>query len=361
MKLMASLMASFLAASTRNGALRTISRAPKAPVRSISFSAMNHRPITRNATPNRIPRIFAVATLLASTLSSIEAACCDADEFPDEILHLDSYNGVVMKINDTLAVAHDTEDFSVSLEASLAKWRKDGKKGIWIHIPTEFAHLVPICTAQGFEFHFAKPGMLVLTQWLPENSASRLPLGPTHQVGIGALVLNEEGQMLVVQEKSGPASEFKLWKMPTGLLDPGEDIGMAAQRELMEETGLDSKIVKILCFRQAHAGGDRGSDLFFVCQMSPVATHEQQVTAQEEEIAAVKWMDMDEFCAQETWQKSPVYKELNAAMMQAVRSNGDSDGSDNGATAVLAAGFETKILPVGFRPGNNAIYIPAKL
>jgi len=46
--------------------------------------------------------------------------------------------------------------------------------------------------------------MLILKQWLPE-SPSRLPLGPTHQVGVGALVL-EEDKMLVVQEKSGPAA-----------------------------------------------------------------------------------------------------------------------------------------------------------
>lgn len=353
---MASLMASFLAASSRHGALRTIRKVPKVGARSLSFSAMN-RPIisTRTKSNSRIPQIFAVATLLASTLSSIDAVSCDANEFPDELLHLDSYNGVIMKVNDTMAVAQDANDFSASLEASLAKWRTDGKRGIWIHIPTEFAHLVPVCTAQGFEFHYAKPGMLVLTQWLPENSESRLPHGPTHQVGIGALVINEDGKMLVVQEKTGPASEFKLWKMPTGLLDPGEDIGIAAKRELMEETNLDAELVKVLCFRQAHAGGDRGSDLFFICLMSPVATHEQKVKAQEEEIEAVMWMDMDEFCAQEVWQNSPVYKELNAAMVEAVRDRG------NDQNRAVAAGFETKILPVGFRPGNNAIFVPAKL
>jgi ADP-ribose pyrophosphatase YjhB (NUDIX family) len=341
-----------------------MSRAPKVPSsRSLSFSFANRVPFASSAPSSiakmgsngRMQRIFAVATLLASALSSVEATSCEADEFPNDILHLDSYNGVVMKVNETVSMAHDKDDFALSLEASLTKWRCEGKRGIWIHIPTDFAHLVPVCISQGFEFHFAKPGMLVLTQWLPEDSESRLPHGPTHQVGIGALVINEEGHMLVVQEKTGPASEFKLWKMPTGLLDPGEDIGMAAERELKEETGLDAKIVKIVCFRQAHAGGDRGSDLFFVCLMSPIATHEQQVTAQEEEIAEVKWMDMDEFCAQEVWQGSPVYKELNAAMMEVVRGTGE-----NGA-AVATAGFETRILPVGFRPGNNAIFVPAKL
>ena len=72
------------------------------------------------------------------------------------------------------------------------------------------------------------------------GGASRLPGGPTHQIGIGALVIHPlSGKMLAVREKSGPAARAKLWKMPTGLTDPGEDIATAAVRELKEETGLD--------------------------------------------------------------------------------------------------------------------------
>lgn len=45
----------------------------------------------------------------------------------------------------------------------------------------------------------------------------------THQVGIGALVVHPtSGKMLAVQERTGPAAKRKLWKMPTGLTDPGE-------------------------------------------------------------------------------------------------------------------------------------------
>ena len=61
--------------------------------------------------------------------------------------------------------------------------------------------------------------------------------------------------MLVVQEKSGPAAAHELWKMPTGLLDPSEDVGDAAIRELKEETGLDGTVERILSIRQAHTQG----------------------------------------------------------------------------------------------------------
>ena len=66
--------------------------------------------------------------------------------------------------------------------------------------------IVQACADLGFSFHFVKDGTLVLSQWLPEDISSRLPNGPTHQVGIGALVLrpSNPSQMLVVQEISGP-------------------------------------------------------------------------------------------------------------------------------------------------------------
>lgn len=56
------------------------------------------------------------------------------------------------------------------------------------------------------------------------------------QVGIGAFVQNERGEVLVVQELSGPLKGAGIWKMPTGLVSAGEDIHEAAPREVLEET-----------------------------------------------------------------------------------------------------------------------------
>jgi hypothetical protein len=64
------------------------------------------------------------------------------------------------------------------------------------------------CVKLGFTFHFVKDDKLILSRWLPDAIPSRLPLGPTHQLGVGALVLNPEDptQMLVVQELTGPGT-----------------------------------------------------------------------------------------------------------------------------------------------------------
>ena len=56
------------------------------------------------------------------------------------------------------------------------------------------------------------------------------------QVGIGAFVTNESGQVLMVQEGNGPLKGSGTWKMPTGLVAAGEDLHEAAPREVFEET-----------------------------------------------------------------------------------------------------------------------------
>lgn len=53
---------------------------------------------------------------------------------------------------------------------------------------------------------------------------------------MGAWVVNERHEVLVVQERSGPLRGRAVWKMPTGLVHSGEDLAEAAEREVLEET-----------------------------------------------------------------------------------------------------------------------------
>lgn len=73
----------------------------------------------------------------------------------------------------------------------------------------------------------------MLTNWLPD-SRNTLPPGASHLVGVGAIVANEKREILVVQEKTGPLAGKNVWKMPTGLVECGENIKDAAVRELKE-------------------------------------------------------------------------------------------------------------------------------
>jgi ADP-ribose pyrophosphatase YjhB (NUDIX family) len=106
------------------------------------------------------------------------------------------------------------------------------------------------------------------------------------QVGVGALVLNEADEILLVQERRGPAARPGFWKMPTGLVDVGEAVGAAAVREVAEETGVAARLESIVSFREVHGVGMAGkSDLFFVCACRALST---DIRIQESEIADAK-------------------------------------------------------------------------
>jgi len=292
--------------------------------------------------------------------------------FPESALKHDTYNGITLDVTKVPQLSDssvtDALTFGEMLSRALEIWSDEGRRGIWIRIPTSHAHLIGSATQLGFDFQHAEPGTCVLTKWLPKDSESRLPNGPSHQVGVGVLVLHPlTGKMLAVQERTGPAAARKLWKMPTGLTDPGEDIAAAAIRELKEETGLDVEFDKIICFRQAHGGLFNRSDMFFVCLCKLATKYETLVNQggeiellpQEEEILCADWIDMEDYAVQGVWTQSPLYKEMNRAMINAARKGIEySSSSEDGDEA---HGFVSKVLPVGFRPGSNAIYVSSKL
>jgi hypothetical protein len=133
--------------------------------------------------------------------------------------------------------------------------------------------------AGGFGFHHAEPTYVMLTRWLPTEEENLLPPNASHQVGpwlyswkappglvtqplnmkcdddwflrsllsqtgqlvcryfrvgVGAFITNGAGEVLLVQERRGPAAAAErpeFWKLPTGLVDQGEDIPNAAMRE----------------------------------------------------------------------------------------------------------------------------------
>ena len=65
---------------------------------------------------------------------------------------------------------------------------------------------------------------------MPDASLSSLP-----QVGVGAVVIKDEKVLLV--KRGGPPSEG-LWAIPGGRLKFGETLQQAAEREILEETGI---------------------------------------------------------------------------------------------------------------------------
>ncbi len=74
----------------------------------------------------------------------------------------------------------------------------------------------------------------------------------------------------------------------------GEDIGIAAEREIFEETGVKSQFKSILCFRHQHDFQFGQGDLYFTCRMTALNT---DITKCPHEISEAKWMTIDEMGA----------------------------------------------------------------
>jgi 8-oxo-dGTP pyrophosphatase MutT (NUDIX family) len=321
--------------------------------------------------------------------------------FPKEALQFDTYKGITIHVSKLPDHYFDKRDdgpnlFERTLRESLALWKEQMYRGIWLHIPTHLSpSTLPICIQElNFDFRYAHPGVVIIATWLPdpEIQKNKLPWGPTHQVGVGAVIVHPRNpnKILVVQEKSGPAAVNQLWKMPTGLTDPGEDVPEALIREVQEETGLHVSFQHIICIRQAHSsgrssGGSLGhSDLFFVCLATfshhqsaddESILHSIQLNQEHDEIANIQWMDVDEYADQKLWRLSPLYQEMNDAVRRCVYNRSRSYNSEcvtkqtdafcdltvgkseTVDSALHLSGFIAKTLPIGFRPGVNTIYV----
>ncbi|XP_034211059.1 nudix hydrolase 10-like isoform X3 [Prunus dulcis] len=144
----------------------------------------------------------------------------------------------------------------------------------------------------------------MLVYWIPETT-NTLPANASHRVGVGAIVVNDKKEMLVVQEKCGRFQGKGVWKIPTGVVDEGEDIFKAAVREVKEETGIDADFLEVLAFRQSHNTFFEKSDLFFVCMLHPRTF---DIEKQELEIEAAKWMPLEEYAAQPVTQAHALFK-----------------------------------------------------
>jgi len=254
---------------------------------------------------------------------------------------IDTYNGVninLMKLNEIeckTSMISNPIFFHTSLKNSLATWREKRYRGVWLKIPSKLSELIPIAIKEGFQFHHAEKEYIMLNYWLPSGS-NQMPANASHQVGVGCIVLPPidheipldigKNMILTVQERRGVLRGKGIWKLPTGLVDVGEDLGATAVREVMEETGVVAEFKGIASFRHSHEALHGKSDLFFICILQAKSMN---INISENEILAAKWIELDEYTAQNRYKTSELYNLINKIIVDVASNPINNNSNDN--------------------------------
>lgn len=121
-----------------------------------------------------------------------------------------------------------------------------------------------------------------------------LPSFHSSSLGVGVFVVNNRGQVLTVVEKYSFRPNFV--KLPGGAVDRGENLSVAAVREVREETGIDCEFDCLIGFRHLLHFRFNGADLYFLA-IARCLNDDQSIKLQVSEIEKCEWMDVDVFLA----------------------------------------------------------------
>jgi len=218
----------------------------------------------------------------------------------------DMFGGVIVESEN---LPEEVDVFEAGLRHSLETWRSAGIRLVWLGVPLKRATLIPVAVAAGFTFHHTNDDDLMLVHRLVEDAF--VPYHATHYIGVGGVVLNAREELLVVCEKHRRTSQ-PYYKLPGGALQPGEHLVEAVTREVLEETGVETKFEALVCFRHWHGYRYGKSDIYFVCRLSPLS---EDVTMQAEEIEECFWMPLTDYFA------SDLVSVFNKRIVQAARSS----------------------------------------
>ncbi|WP_318616876.1 NUDIX hydrolase [Sporosarcina sp. YIM B06819] len=104
-------------------------------------------------------------------------------------------------------------------------------------------------------------------------------------LGAAGLVVNSEGQWLVVRKTYGGLQGK--WSIPAGFVDGNETADDAAIREVKEETGIDSRLEGMIGFRTGVLNGEI-SDNMAIFLLRPTS-EDQLLIPQLREISEAVW------------------------------------------------------------------------
>ena len=109
-------------------------------------------------------------------------------------------------------------------------------------------------------------------------------------VGCGAIVINDNNEVLLVKRSSSSRTEPGMWSRPGGQVEFGETVEEAVEREVLEETGVTVKFERFLCMDQNMGESKHWIALGFLATY--VSGRAQNL--EPDKHYAVRWVSLDE-------------------------------------------------------------------
>ncbi|MCF9000823.1 NUDIX domain-containing protein [Pseudomonas sp. SZ57] len=200
----------------------------------------------------------------------------------------DRFNGIIVN---AASLPNDPQALQDAVDALVILIENEGLALAWVTLPISNAQSIPIFTAAGFSFHSCLTDQLTLVR-RPLDQVF-VPFIPTHTVGAGAIVINEAGELLVVKERGTQG-----FKLPGGHVDNAERIQDSIEREVLEETGIESKFESIVAFTTKHPYQFGKSNIHFICRMTALT---QRINILDTaEIEEAKWVALQAYLADDS-------------------------------------------------------------
>ncbi|XP_076038269.1 uncharacterized protein LOC143023567 isoform X2 [Oratosquilla oratoria] len=198
----------------------------------------------------------------------------------------DRYAGVTVN---SLEEPQHSGNIENVLKASLSHWKELKIRGVWFKVNLKQADWVPVLSKHGFVFHHAQTEYVMMVKWLPKKESNNIPKYAHNMIGVGAFVVNDKEELLVVQEKF---YRIPHWKLPGGYVEPGEDLETAAIREVQEETGITAEFISLVAMRHLHGANFGVSDMYFIVNLRPKTF---KIKMCERELSACMWMKLEDY------------------------------------------------------------------
>ena len=111
---------------------------------------------------------------------------------------------------------------------------------------------------------------------------------PVPTLAVGGIVFNNQKQILLIQRNQPPAMGF--WSIPGGKLEAGESLAEACQREIKEETGLDTGIKNIVAVVQRRI---EGFHYVIIDYLALLVNQENSQPVAQSDVSDARWVNLE--------------------------------------------------------------------